>query len=620
MSGIAPRAAGTGGHDSSRPGCRLSGVLADTSLAFSVGKGRCVVGSLPGSDIFLPVRGVSRRHAALRWERAHLLVEDLASRNGTFVNGTRVQVGVLLPGDEVRFGPAALQVQEVAAGDDSLAIVSDREDLDEREAATEWVAHLENDTPGQTADVVRQLTRRLLGDVESHVATAFRLFGHHLQAAGGVLGEWSGQGEPHLLATFGALGTNMERRELYDFFTGVFADGARAACFRATVLGADPILFCCGFRRPGIDLLAMVLRGAPSPPRDGALAEVLLRLIDQARFRTVERDRQRVGSDFGRLALPLGYVRGSSPAMRDVYRQIEQLRHGEFPVLVQGETGVGKEHLVRLLHDASPRCHGPFVAINCAAIPSELLEAEMFGIARGVATGVQERRGRFPQAHGGTLFLDELGELSPSLQAKLLRAVESGQVQPVGGEPESVDVRIIAATNADLEQRTAAGRFRADLYYRLAGCVLRVPPLRERREDIPQLVEHFLGRFAATCHKHVRGVSVLALEFLVAHSWPGNVRQLENEMRRLVYLCPEGNPIDSDMLPLSLRADQPAPGGTDPFPPDLSVQAHVADLETRLIRAALGRSGGSRAAAARLLGLSRNGLATKMARHGLADV
>jgi transcriptional regulator with PAS, ATPase and Fis domain len=311
--------------------------------------------------------------------------------------------------------------------------------------------------------------------------------------------------------------------------------------------------------------------------------------------------------------------------MRSFYAEMRPLVQGDVPVLLLGETGVGKELLARILHDSSRRRRGPFVAVNCAAIPADLLEAEMFGIGKGVATGVAERRGKFQMAEGGTLFLDEIGDMPLELQAKLLRALQEKEVQPVGGAPVPVDIRVIAATNSDLQRRMEEARFRRDLYFRIAGFVLRVPALRERREDVPALVERFVRTFARETGRRIHGVTVKALRALVAHEWPGNVRELEHEVRRLVYLCPEGQAIDSTMIsPHVLAASagrSPAPGaGAAPAaaaPDTLDLEANVDALERRLITGALEHAGGNRSYAARLLGISRNGLAFKIERLGL---
>jgi transcriptional regulator with PAS, ATPase and Fis domain len=275
---------------------------------------------------------------------------------------------------------------------------------------------------------------------------------------------------------------------------------------------------------------------------------------------------------------------------------------------------VGKEFLAHILHDSSRRRRGPFVAVNCAAIPADLLEAEMFGIGRGVATGVTERRGKFQAAEGGSLFLDEIGDMPLALQAKLLRALQEKEVQPVGGAPVSVDIRVIAATNSDLHRRMEDGRFRRDLYFRLAGFVLRVPPLRERREDVPGLVERLMRTCARDTGRALHGVTVKALRTLVAYAWPGNVRELEHEVRRLVYLCPDGEAIDSTMISPHVRAAAPEVAAAEPAPDTLDLAAQVDALEQRLIREALARAAGNRSQAARLLGISRNGLAIKMER------
>ncbi len=316
-----------------------------------------------------------------------------------------------------------------------------------------------------------------------------------------------------------------------------------------------------------------------------------------------------------RLVFPESYVRGQSAAMRSLDDQMLPLVRGDAPVLLLGETGVGKELVAHMLHASSPRAGGPFVAVNCAAIPSELMEAEMFGIGRGVATGVAERRGKFQLAQGGTLFLDEIGEMPVALQAKLLRALQGQEIQPLGGAPVAFDTRVVAATNSDLDQRMDQGLFRRDRYYRVAGFVLRVPPLRERSEDIPELLDAFLCAFAREAGRPTPRITPEALRALAAYPWPGNVRQLQHEVRRLVYLCPDGHAIDCALLP-EYVLDPPIEESSLP-PSSLRLDAHVAHVERRLIRTALARTGGNRSAAALLLGISRNGLAIKMKRLGL---
>ncbi len=317
------------------------------------------------------------------------------------------------------------------------------------------------------------------------------------------------------------------------------------------------------------------------------------------------------------------------------------MARSDLPVLILGETGVGKEGIARILHRSSDRARGPFIAINCAAIPAELLEAELFGIGRAVATGVSERKGRFVLAAGGTLFLDEIGDMPPDLQAKLLRALQEQEVQPVGGPAESIDARVVAATNTSLAQRIEAGAFRNDLYYRLAGMVLNVPPLREHREDISALVEHFLGLYSRQADKAIRGMTLEALRRLIDRPWPGNVRELEYEVRRLVYLCPAHQAIDSSMLsPYVEPAGEASPGaaatpvvaGGSETSPDLPAfsatreldltgveQLGLAGVEKQLVVEALKRCRGNRTRAAKLLGISREALRRRIARHQLGE-
>jgi two-component system nitrogen regulation response regulator GlnG len=307
--------------------------------------------------------------------------------------------------------------------------------------------------------------------------------------------------------------------------------------------------------------------------------------------------------------------------MASLYGQMQPLLHGDLPVLILGETGVGKEFLARALHASSARREGPFVAINCAAIPADLLEAEMFGIGKGIATGVVERQGKFQLAQRGTLFLDEIGDMSLDLQAKLLRALQEKEIEPVGGAPVAVDIRIVAATNSDLLRRIEEGRFRRDLYYRVAGYALRVPPLRERKEDITALVEGLMRNFATESGRSIRGITVKAHHVLVGYHWPGNIRELEHEMRRLVYLCPEGQAIDSSMLSPHLLLPPPPEElpGSEPPMSSLHLDTHLQRVEAIVIRRALAQARGNLTQAAKLLGISRNGLTIKMKRLGIKD-
>jgi len=279
-------------------------------------------------------------------------------------------------------------------------------------------------------------------------------------------------------------------------------------------------------------------------------------------------------------------------------------------VLITGESGTGKELIARAIHASSRRSAGPFVALNCAALPEELLESELFGIERGVATGVTARPGRFEQAHGGTLFLDEIGDLSPTAQAKILRVLQERRVARVGarGAEQPVDVRLVAATNRDLEQEVAAGRFREDLFFRLKVVHVETPPLREVPDDIPLLAQRFLDRACREMGRAPKRLGKEALARLRTYPRPGNVRELENEMTRLAATA-RGKSIAVKGLSPSVAA---ARGEAVPV---RSLAAAVAELETALIRDALRRNRGNRSATARELGLSRQGLLNKLKRH-----
>jgi two-component system response regulator AtoC len=295
-------------------------------------------------------------------------------------------------------------------------------------------------------------------------------------------------------------------------------------------------------------------------------------------------------------------------------------------VLVTGESGTGKELVARFVHERSPRDAGPFVAVNCGAIPESLLESELFGHARGAFTGAtSERRGLFEEASGGTLFLDEIGELPVALQVKLLRALQEGEVRPVGeNASRAVDVRVVAATSRELERDVAEGRFRSDLYYRVNVVRLHLPPLRARREDVPELVRHFVARDARRLGLAVQGVTPAAMRLLMEYPWPGNVRELENVTERALVLA-EGDRIDVGDLPPFVRDPTAAPGldGVERPPGaedvDLSVKRRTEALERELIRSALERTGGNRTRAARLLDLSHRALLYKIREYGLGE-
>ncbi len=311
---------------------------------------------------------------------------------------------------------------------------------------------------------------------------------------------------------------------------------------------------------------------------------------------------------------------GQSAALQRVFELIEKVAPTESTVLILGESGTGKELVARAIHARSRRREGPFVPVNCGAIPEELLESELFGYERGAFTGANRSKpGRFELANGGTIFLDEVAEMSPKLQVKLLRILQERTVERLGGEkPVPVDIRIIAATNRNLEAEVAAGRFREDLYFRLNVIPIEIPPLRERREDIPLLVEHFLKKFCEREEVPLKKLSEKALARLQSYHWPGNVRELENLIERLVILT-EGEVIEEEDLPEHIRGETPLEWKIpEKFPAEgLDLQATLREIERTLIVKALEASGGVKSQAAKLLRLNRTTLIEKMKRLGL---
>jgi DNA-binding NtrC family response regulator len=300
--------------------------------------------------------------------------------------------------------------------------------------------------------------------------------------------------------------------------------------------------------------------------------------------------------------------------MLEAFKTIARVSKSSATVLIRGESGTGKELIARTIHERSARASGPFVAVNCAAIPENLLESELFGHEKGAFTGAIGRRiGRFERASGGTLFLDEIGDMSLALQAKILRVLQEREVERVGGSgPVSVDVRLIAATHRDLDQDVRAGRFREDLYYRLAVVTVALPALRERGNDLRALTEHYLARYAREYGRPVQAVSREAFTVLQSYKWPGNVRQLRNVIESAVLLADSDTLLPYHLPPELLLAEAP---------PELADEGvsllTLSELERRHIQKVLAASGGQMNVAAEILGIHRNTLRRKLAEYGI---
>jgi two-component system NtrC family response regulator len=376
---------------------------------------------------------------------------------------------------------------------------------------------------------------------------------------------------------------------------------------------------------PEVDVVVMTAYGSIESAKEALQAgaiDYLTKPIDLVQLELVikkARERKQLVSENQRLREQLAEkyrvreIISQSPEMEEVLSRAARVASSKATVLIRGESGTGKEQVARAIHAASPWKDGPFVAVNCAALSEGVLESELFGHEKGAFTGaVHQLKGRFERAHGGTLFIDEVGDMPPSVQVKLLRAIQEHAFERVGGtETIHVDTRIVAATNRHLEKLLQEGRFREDLYYRLNVVTITIPPLRDRRQDIPPLAEHFLKKYAEENSKPVRGLSKEAMDALMKYDYPGNVRELENIIEQAVVLS-RGEIITTDDLPGTVRglqSEQDFSSG--------NLEERVAAYEQKLIREALNKAGGVQTKAAQLLGLSERNLRYKLNKHGM---
>lgn len=402
-----------------------------------------------------------------------------------------------------------------------------------------------------------------------------------------------------------------------------YASGYVTQFFKRVIIFREIKCTCCGDE-------CCVLEGRPLEAwgDDPFLQHCVLADGEDTRFEDLQAELWQIRTDRFEIS-PRGKLVGSSPAFSAAFDLLAKAANSPITVLLLGETGVGKEVFARWLHENSDRSDKPFVAVNCAAIPAELIESELFGVQKGAYTGAHaSRAGKFERADGGTLFLDELGEMSAAAQAKLLRVLQTGEIERLGDDKmRQVNVRLVAATNMNLQQAIAEGRFRADLYYRLAIYPLEIPPLRERKSDIPVLARTLTEKYAPLYHKTIQGISDLAIQELMDYDWPGNVRELENLVERAVLLVPSGGEIEVEhlfpgagqSLQMGAPVDRHGQVGNASeakrnqlyealLEGDFDLQKH----EARLLQLAVERANGNLTHAARMLGLTRRQLAYRV--------
>ncbi|MFW6175583.1 MAG: sigma 54-interacting transcriptional regulator, partial [Acidobacteriota bacterium] len=488
------------------------------------------LGSSPDNDLVLPFPGVSRRHAVLDPHPSGLVLSDLRSKNGIWLQGSRVDRVELRTGREVRLGRAALSLETVSTSEAVAAIrTGDAHPQPAGSPPAETVRVRAAAGSGTPEALVGFL--RWIEGAQAHGAgpDARELLVHSRQVLGARTLAWvrrCGEGEISFREVVGstpdgqAIESALRGRDLPILQSEIPGRGGElvVAAFEDAEVGQ------AAWKRElleyvGESLPAEASNGGATPPPPEPARE---------------------------LVLPRGLVLGPSRASQALRRQLRAVALCRADVLVQGESGTGKELLARAVHASGPGSDGPFVAVNCAALPVDLLESELFGILPRVATGVDARDGKFVQADGGTLLLDEIGEMPLALQAKLLRVLQEREVVPVGGARcRPIDVRVVSSTNRDLLDLIDQGTFRADLYYRLRPLEIRVPPLRDRPEDLAELVGAFVRRAAESEGNPVQGISHRALDLLARHRWPGNVRELKQEIDRAVLLCPRGGLLES---------------------------------------------------------------------------
>ncbi len=593
---------------------RLVAYAHDRVQRFPLAAGPTLVGSEPECDVYLPYTGVARQHARISRKGPQVKIVDLGTRRGIQVNGQKVKEATLEVLDEIRLGNITLLLEDVqpeASEPDVVNEVAPREvTIDASRMAdhlaqlTDWVVR-----DSESRSTLESVMREVLADFGG--GALFLMHSDFEQPSV----KFMVASEASWLACGDALWHQTERdrdseaRERGSF-EGKLEDRDSWIFYRSLVALDRAYLFIAAF--PNFELL-----GWKPEVALGALADLLvLGLVHH-----VGRYEPILPGSGGQndLTLAPGLILGESESMMEVVRRMRALADPDAHVLLRGETGSGRELLARTLHLSGPHRHGPFVVAQCGGAKPFQIEADLFGAEVPGKGEPVRREAKIALADGGTLFLEQVDQLPLELQSRLLRFLRSGELEPPGeGSPEAVRVRIIATCQKSLEELVGRDLFRVDLAYRLSQYVIEVPALRERREDLPLLIQSFTNRCCHESGKRVHGITVKAMSALMTHDFPGNLPELENIVRQMVFLSPSGQPMDVNLLPEQVRQSHLRPGEPVASRSDLRLDALVASTEEAAIREALRRSVGNKSRAAKILGLSRNGLAMKMERYGIS--
>lgn len=591
---------------------RLVAYAPNGAQRFAVDRSDMLIGSGEDCDIRLPYAGVGPRHARLSFRDGELQIEDLGSRKGVILNDDKVRQARLEVLDAIRLGsiPLILEdvVQEPVAGDGDPGeepvpepTIDAPRMLDHLAGISQWVL-----ADSSSSTTLESLALAMLSDFGGGVLFLFQGEAEKrgIKFVVATDERWLGSGD-EILRQVGDAGDPGEVVAVPD---GRLGDQPAWLAHRTFSALDRPYLFVAALPR--------------FTDADWPVLSALRTLGDQLILGLVHHVGQFEPILFGRreqagLALAPGLIAGESQGMKQALAQLEAAIEPPVHVLLRGEPGVSKELLAHSLHLSSTRRDGPFITASCRGAKPNQIEADLFGAEIAGKHQPLEREGKLLLADGGTLYLEGVEHMPLALQDRLVRFIRSGEVEPAESlKSRRVDVRLVTASHGSLDARVAQDKFRIDLAYRLSQFAVDVPALRDRREDLPLLIQAAVNRCCHQTSKRIQGITVKAMEALAVYDYPGNLPELENIVRRLVYLCPSGQPIDDSMLPEEVRLGK-IKGLRPETTSELNLERLVADCERAAIREALRRSRGNKSEASRQLGLSRNGLAMKMNRLGL---